>query len=79
MFLSIAKMGFHLDFHLDFHWDFHWDFHMVSWHVSGLLAMFALLLSQNVLKENAVLLKKNHLNATVNTDRKQTQDSITRH
>ena len=51
-------MGFHLDFHLDFHWDFHWDFHMASWHVSGLLAMLALLLSQNVLKENAVLLKK---------------------
>ena len=42
--LFIAKMGFHLDFDLDFHWDFHWDFHVASWHVSGLLAMLALLL-----------------------------------
>jgi hypothetical protein len=35
---------------MGFHLDVHWDFHVASWHASCLLAMFALLLTQNVLE-----------------------------
>jgi hypothetical protein len=48
--MFIANMSFNLDFH--------WHFHLVSWHVSYSLAMLAVLLSQNVLENDAVLFVK---------------------
>ena len=57
---------------MDFHVDVHWDFHVTSWHVSCLLVMLALLLSQNVV---VLFGERNKLNVTVDT---HTQEPNTR-
>jgi hypothetical protein len=49
---------------MDFHVDVHWDFHVTSWHVSCLLVLLALLLSQNVV---VLFGERNKLNVTVDT------------
>ena len=66
-----------MDFHLDFHSDFHvaWLHDMYLVHYQCLLCFSAKMSWKN----GAVLCKRNNLNVTVNTNRKQTQDSMTRH